>query len=149
MAVTMDINHLLDRLGGVRKTGTGRYLAKCPSHDDRSPSLSLRELEDGRVLLHCFGGCAVTDVVAAIGLELSDLFPEKPDKHINGTNREVSPFYGVDILRALISEIYVVAAAAESIALGDHLTADDHLRLLSAISRIDAAANFAKSHTNG
>jgi hypothetical protein len=51
----------------------GRWMAQCPAHDDRSPSLSIREEED-RVLLHCFAGCEVVDVCNALGLSLSALF---------------------------------------------------------------------------
>ena len=70
---------LLDRLDRVRQTGPGRWLARCPAHQDRGPSLSIRELDD-RVLLHDFGGCEPGDVLAAVGLQMSDLF-EKPLSH--------------------------------------------------------------------
>ena len=72
----------LDRLHGARPTGHNRWLAKCPAHQDRRPSLSVRELDDGRVLVHDFSGCTVADIVAAIGLELHDLFPPaQPNVH--------------------------------------------------------------------
>lgn len=45
----------------------------CPAHRDRTPSLSVR-LAGDRVPLHCFAGCEVGDVTAAIGLDLRDLF---------------------------------------------------------------------------
>jgi hypothetical protein len=48
--------------------GHGRYLAKCPAHPDRSPSLSIREGRDGRVLLHCFAGCKTEDVLKELSL---------------------------------------------------------------------------------
>jgi putative DNA primase/helicase len=54
-------------------TGAG-WMARCPSHEDRSPSLSIAEGRDGRVLMHCFAGCAVEQVCAAAGFELRDLF---------------------------------------------------------------------------
>lgn len=51
-----------------------KFMARCPAHDDRSPSLSVGEGLDGRVLLHCFACCSTADIVAALGLHLSDLF---------------------------------------------------------------------------
>ena len=69
---------LLDRLEAVRRTGPGRWLARCPAHEDRSPSLSIREADDGRVLIHCFAGCGAAEIVAAVGLDLADLFPPDP-----------------------------------------------------------------------
>jgi hypothetical protein len=44
---------LLDHLERVKQTGPGRWIARCPAHEDRSPSLSVRELEDGRLLRLC------------------------------------------------------------------------------------------------
>jgi hypothetical protein len=66
---------LVDRLERVKQTGPGRWLARCPAHEDRSPSLSIRELGDGRILLHDFGGCEPTAVLDSIGLRMADLFP--------------------------------------------------------------------------
>jgi len=63
-------SRLLNRLDRVHETGPGRWLACCPSHEDGTPSLSIRVLDDGTVLLHCFAGCSAADVVAAVGLEL-------------------------------------------------------------------------------
>ena len=69
---------LLDHLAGLKQTVAGRWIARCPAHDDRNPSLSVRELDDGRVLVYCFAGCDTADVVAAVGLSLSDLYPDSP-----------------------------------------------------------------------
>lgn len=59
---------------------------RCPAHGDRSPSLSVKELDD-RVLVHCFGGCTLDEVLMAVGLGRRDLFDEprrgRPDvRHI-------------------------------------------------------------------
>lgn len=70
------IENLLSRLDGVRQTGNQKWVARCPAHADKSPSLSVAETGDGKVLLKCFAGCAADDVVGAIGLEMRDLFPE-------------------------------------------------------------------------
>ena len=48
----------------ARKVGSG-WMAKCPAHEDRNPSLSIREV-DGKVLLHCHAGCSQRDVIAAL-----------------------------------------------------------------------------------
>ncbi len=54
----------------------GAWVAVCPSHDDRTPSLRITEKEDGRLLVHCFVGCETKDVLDALGLDFTDLFPE-------------------------------------------------------------------------
>src|SRR5690349_10346417 len=48
---------IVARFDGVRERGPGRWMARCPAHDDSSPSLSIRELDDGTILLHDFAGC--------------------------------------------------------------------------------------------
>ncbi len=73
---TRPIDLVLSRLDGVRRTGDG-YTAHCPAHDDRQQSLSIGEGRNGEVLLHCFAGCRTEDIVAALGLAMSDLFPKK------------------------------------------------------------------------
>lgn len=63
----------LARLERVRRCGPGRWMARCPAHADRNPSLSIREGERG-LLVKCWAGCAVEEITAALGLTLSDLF---------------------------------------------------------------------------
>ncbi len=70
-------DRLLSLLDGVKRTAPGRWLACCPSHDDRHPSLSIRELDDGTLLLKDWAGCSVDQIVGALGLDLSDLFPPR------------------------------------------------------------------------
>lgn len=65
-------------LVGARRTGTGRWLARCPAHDDHSPSLSISEGRDGRVLVRCWAGCLTAEVVKALGIRMTDLFNGPP-----------------------------------------------------------------------
>jgi hypothetical protein len=51
------------------------WMARCPAHEDRSPSLSIGTGRDGRTLLNCFGGCSLEAVCAALKISVSDLFP--------------------------------------------------------------------------
>jgi hypothetical protein len=69
------IENVLDKLDNVRPSGKG-YSARCPAHNDKSPSLYVSQGED-RVLIHCFAGCEVVDICHAIGLKVSDLFMDK------------------------------------------------------------------------
>jgi hypothetical protein len=68
----------------------------CPSHDDGSPSLSVRRSSAGDWLVHCFGGCRTDDVLAAAGLRWSDLFacprastPRRPESPLIEARRDV------------------------------------------------------------
>jgi hypothetical protein len=78
-AVMSDINALLNKLDKVRPVGEGKWVALCPAHADKRPSLAIKLTGDDKILLHCWCGCDVQSIVAAIGLTLSDLMPERPD----------------------------------------------------------------------
>jgi hypothetical protein len=52
-------------LGG-RRIGSNSYVACCPAHEDRSPSLSLTDTGDGLTLWHCHAGCSQRDVRDAL-----------------------------------------------------------------------------------
>ena len=69
---TLDV---LDRFQNV-VGNNGKWVALCPAHKDRSPSLAINETDD-RLLLHCFAGCETKHVAAAVGLDMSDLFHQK------------------------------------------------------------------------
>ena len=73
---------LLARLDGVVTSANG-WEARCPCRqDDRNPSLSVHENDDGQVLMHCHrnGGCGTEDILDAIGLKVTDLFDKDPQK---------------------------------------------------------------------
>ena len=141
---------VLSRLDKVRQTGPDRWIARCPAHPDKSPSLSVRALPDGSVLLHCFTGCSVDAVVAAISLELSDLFPPRPSdsQHSPPVKR---PFPPGDVLAALAFETSVVlAAAADMLEAGDLVLGHDGFeRLALAHERIQAGLTVAGVRRHG
>lgn len=70
----MTAEQIAERLH-ARHSGAG-WIARCPAHEDRSPSLSIGEGRNGKVLLHCFGGCTSEAVCDSLGLSLADLFSE-------------------------------------------------------------------------
>lgn len=136
----MTADALLARLDHVKRTGPGRWLARCPGHADRSPSLSIRELEDGRILLHDFAGCDVEQIIGAIGLDFDALFPERP---IEYGKRERRPFNAGDVLEIIASETTLVAVAACNLRQGIVLSDADHERLLLASERLNEARRLA------
>lgn len=131
------ITRLLDRLDAVRETGAGRWIARCPSHDDKRPSLNIRETSDGTILLKCWTGCGAADVVAAVGLALHDLFPDRPDER--PPLRKHERWAPLDVLRCLAHESLVVLIGAEAVARGEALSDMDRDRLAQAAGRLRAA----------
>lgn len=74
----MTVTDFLGRLQRVKKqSGDNGWLASCPFHgEDKTPSLSVKEGSDGRILVNCFAGCSADDVLSAMGLDAAALFPE-------------------------------------------------------------------------
>jgi hypothetical protein len=134
----MSLDRLLNALTKV-KGRKGAWTASCPAHEDKSPSLAIRQTEDGRILLHCFGGCSVHNVLGAVGMEMSDLFPD------NGENRgKVKPaFYATDLLKVISFETILVSICASDMAKGKQLSERDRARLQKASQRIQEAARYA------
>lgn len=102
--------------------------------------MTIRETDDGLILVHCFGGCSVHEIVSAIGLELSDLFPPSEVGHCKPERR---PFPATDVLRAIGYEALVVSAAAVTLLSGEPFTPADRERLVLAASRIQGAISAA------
>jgi putative DNA primase/helicase len=73
---------LLSKLPDAKQNSNG-WIAKCPAHDDRSPSLSISEGDDGRALVKCHAGCSTDRVVEEMGLKMSDLMSSKTTENEN------------------------------------------------------------------
>lgn len=63
-----------------RRHGVGKFMACCPAHDDRSPSLAITDA-DGTTLVYCFAGCSQRDVIGA--LRAKELWPEERQREAN------------------------------------------------------------------
>jgi hypothetical protein len=137
----MSAADFLDRLEGMRRTGADRWLARCPAHDDKAPSLSVRKAEDGRVLVHCFAGCSVESILGEIGMDWSALFPG------DWAGRKFGKAPGIpasDILRALDFEVLVVSVIATDMIKKREIREQDYERLILASKRIGAARSAGR-----
>ena len=132
------IHKILNRLQKVRGKN-GKWVACCPAHDDKSPSLAVTLKDDGRILMHCFGGCSIGDVLASLGVEVSDLFPDRLPASRDGLKRA---FSATDLLKIVHFETLVVLLAANDMSKGKTLSQEDKERLSLAHSRISEAVEY-------
>jgi hypothetical protein len=137
------LHRLLPRLEGVIKTGGG-YRARCPAHDGKSASLSIAQGDTGTLLVHCFTGCAVHDVLAAVGLWVGDLFPTRDLRMMTPAERSqirqaaLVPRWRA-ALEVLSHEATVLLIAANKLGDGDTLTDDELTRMrVAALKVFDA-----------
>lgn len=93
-----NLEQILAKLEGVKQCNGG-YVARCPAHEDRMPSLSIKESED-KVLVFCHAGCSYEAVMKALGISKPVPVGEKVDvAHYNYTDE-----YGKLILQVVRSE---------------------------------------------
>ncbi|MBU2734071.1 hypothetical protein [Acidithiobacillus ferridurans] len=137
------VDAVLHRLDRAKRTAPDRWIARCPAHDDRRPSLSVRETEDGTVLLHCFAGCGVQDITAALGLSASDLYPPSDRYTVTNTGPMTRIVDYKTALLGIHTEAVVVASAAVALANGEALDESAVERLLTAEERISDAISVA------
>lgn len=136
------MNILLDKLERVKRTGKDHGIASCPTaahaHGDRHPSMTWRIRDDGALLIYCAAGCTAHEIVSAVGLEMSDLFPPREEgKHFSKGARK--PFPASDLLKAIAFESTLVLIAAADLLAGNPFNDTDRARLALACSRITAA----------
>lgn len=141
----MSLERLLGSLKKLKKTGPDKWIACCPAHDDRSPSLAIKD-DSGTVLVHCFGGCPLEDVLGAVGLGPADLFPPKPYSPQGYQEKPVRVgsvrFTALDALRCCAGEASIALILACDQAEGKVLSPDERVRLLTAVTRMDAALQY-------
>ncbi len=111
------MNHLpplLNRLKKVKSTGKNKWIACCPAHDDRSPSLSIGVGNQGQILIYCHAGCGAAAILDAVGMNFSDLYP--PDFKRLQSGRP--PMAGRDRpgsaerLREAVGDLFMLATTA-------------------------------------
>jgi hypothetical protein len=103
----------LSHFSKVRQSYGPRWMACCPAHDDRHPSLSIN-LEHDRILIHCFAGCRPEWILQSVGLSLSDLFLDRKTGGFSQKRESFqwSSFYGrIRELELVLNELEFRAEA--------------------------------------
>jgi hypothetical protein len=131
---------ILERLQGVRRTGEGRWRARCPAHGSRAQSLAIAD-RDGRVLLYAHCGCSTDAVLGALGLELRDLY-DTPREH--SASPKSSPWSPRDVLDLVLAETAIVAVVATDAVERQTIAEADWRRLAQSASRLSTIARLVK-----
>lgn len=141
----MNAEPLLAQLHGVHKTGPASWRARCPAcnHERDTGALAVTENGDGTILLHCFRCSDTAAILAAVGLTIADLFPERIKPQTPEERRSAREVFKRNAwaaaLRVLSREATVVNAAAGWLRQRRPLADPDYERLVLACSRIDQA----------
>ncbi|MCD9126678.1 hypothetical protein [Luteimonas fraxinea] len=143
------VDLLLGRLEAVQPAGKG-WRARCPACGGRSRKLSVIEGDEGRLLVHCFGGCEAGDVLQSVGLTLGDLFAERAQAD-NPENRRRARLAARETqwgaaLEMLEHEALIIRIAGQQISGGSVLTSEDEARLAVAVHRVEEARQALRPH---
>ena len=123
---------LLSRLSKVKKTGDQQWMACCAAHEDKTQSLSIKELQDGQILIHCFAQCGAIEVLSAVGMDFEDLFPPKDTPN---TGKHTGQRIGfADAYKMLSFEGLVLFHIAKSMQRGEKV---ESARLMESLIKID------------
>ncbi len=144
MSTDDTFERILGSLENVIRTGNDRFTARCPAHTDKHRSFGGRLLSDGRILLNCFAQCEISSVLAALGLEMKDLFPKPLTTTFLPGQRQNLYHAAREAFRVVSHEALLIVIAAENIVSGIALTDDDRDRLILAAQRIRGAAEAVK-----
>lgn len=137
--MTRPIDLVLARLDTyrLRENGRDRWRACCPGHGGRNPSaLSVGVGQDDQVLLRCWQGCEVDQIAHALGLELSDLFPPKPQGHSGKPIQRRRLLTAGQALDLLDAEMTLAIVCASDMARGEALADATRERLMQAAARV-------------
>ena len=129
------VMNLLERLEHVRQSKPDHWRARCPVHQSdksRSRTLSICESDTGGVLIHCFAGCAYDGVLAAVGLQPSDMYPKDESiERIRHAQRPVGKSYR-RVIETARSAATIVEVGARMLSQGEALDRDDLIVLAGA-----------------
>ena len=142
----MSVDKLLNGLQKVKRTGNSSWMACCPAHDDRSPSLSIKDNGDGKLMLKCFAGCETIDVLGAIGLDWDDVMPPKKKlERIQTVKTMNHKIYATDAIEIIRKEAQIIVMAAIDITKGVKINEPELERIKTAMTRINTALEATKN----
>ena len=127
----MEIAAFLARLDDVTPTGDSKWRAKCPAHHSRGRPLAIGESDTGSILVNCFAGCDVQEVVTALDLSVRDLFPSHA--YICETKARESKIDYRGTVFGLYESLCRLLVVSQTLSQGQPLSADDSRLLDEAI----------------
>lgn len=141
----MSVENLLSRLQNVRRRGKqNQWMASCPCHVDKTPSLAIED-KSGLILLHCFSmDCEKTAICDAIGMNITDLFPPSDDYDASKRHQRRGHYDSQQVLEALAFEVLAASVTLNDVLKNGSLYQRDLDRLVLASERINAGLEYTR-----
>lgn len=137
----MSVDNLLSRLNKVRSHGKGQFMAQCPCHADKTASLSIKDMGDGRILINCFASCDTYSILQSVGLDWKDVLPESAISNREKSEKQV--LYSSEVLKVLKFEAQIITLIGFDIKKTGVINGDAIERLELAMQRINKGMGLA------
>jgi hypothetical protein len=135
----MHINDFLSRLNRVRQLSDEQYQASCPTamhkHGDRSAGLRVKAADDGRILVYCHAGCHAEQITSAMGMTLTDLYPQ-PERRPGSAAARNPRYISAAVAVAVAHDSITASLAIDSVLQGRDFTSDDIKTMQAASGRL-------------
>ncbi|OQW82042.1 MAG: hypothetical protein BVN30_09760 [Proteobacteria bacterium ST_bin16] len=142
MHINDNLNAIISGLGKVKKTGEGRYVARCLFHEDKTPSVALTQKPDGTILAHCFGcGASGLDFCNALGIDPVNLFPPSDNPKYEKRTRS-GCFSSWQLLNALRADLIRLLVIANDLKKLNALPNDDRDFIAEIILRLNDGLSY-------
>jgi len=138
----MTIESFLNKLQKVRKQGHGKWVALCPCHSEKTPSLAISD-DNGIVLIHCFGcGAGAVDVAQNLGVDLAELFPDSGGIKYE---KQARKYFNTDhVFQALKTESTVLYLISKNMLEGQPMTKQLKDEIYKSMCRLWAADDYLR-----
>lgn len=134
----------LSKFPSVKATGPNKWMARGLCHDDKSPSVGIKLINDEKIIFHCFAGCSAEEVLSSIGATWEDVFPDRIKARYHGVDgydryrarKEAPRFSRYELFPKLVLEARILHTAMEDMRKGVIHTPADTYRIHVAMETI-------------
>lgn len=134
------VSNFLNKLNKVQGRGRDSWVACCPSHDDKNPSLKV-DIKNDKILIKCWSGCSTEDILGSVGMDFDDIFPDKAIYHRSSGDRPT--LSSSDALRIIKYEAMIIYMMGVDLRAKKIPNEEDHNRFVLAVGRVKDAMDAA------
>lgn len=134
------VSNFLNKLNKVQGRGRDSWVACCPSHDDKNPSLKI-DIKNDKILIKCWSGCSTEDILGSVGMDFDDIFPDRAIYHRSSGDRPT--LSSSDALRIIKYEAMIIYMMGVDLRAKKIPSEEDHNRFVLAVGRVKDAIDAA------
>lgn len=143
----VNIDDILSKLEKVKRYNDNSWVACCPAHDDKTPSLAIKIGDENRILMKCWASCGIDEIVTAMGMNLSDLMGDAPSVYEDwpghqSDHRRRNRMSPSVVLKAMASNMLLAGIIVCDVAKAGIATEEQKNKLLGLSGAFQEAADY-------